>query len=258
MTLKASSWVMSTQGFLNFPDRFATLQAIMTTICNNLEAVRIRIDSACVAAGRDPAGVRLLAVSKTFDADAVKQALASGQHAFGENYLQEAAGKIDTLAGHGIEWHCIGPIQSNKTRLAAEKFDWVHSVDRLKIAERLSAQRPAHLPPLNICLQVNIDGGATKSGVVPAETAALAQAVAALPSLRLRGIMTIPEPAEGFEAQRAVHLQARRLFDELVAQGLPLDTLSMGMSGDLEAAIAAGSTMVRVGSAIFGGRAPRG
>lgn len=207
-----------------------------------------------MATGRDPAQVSLLAVSKTFGADAVEEALACGQRAFGENYLQEAADKIDALPGRGIEWHCIGPIQSNKTRLAAERFDWVHSVDRLKIAERLSAQRPPQLPPLNICLQVNIDGGLSKSGVSPGETAALARAVAALPALRLRGIMTIPEPAEGFEAQRAVHFRARQLFDELVASGLPLDTLSMGMSGDLEAAIAAGSTMVRVGSAIFGGR----
>jgi pyridoxal phosphate enzyme (YggS family) len=226
----------------------------MTTICNNLEAIRTRISAACAAAGRDAAQVRLLAVSKTFGADAVEEALACGQHAFGENYLQEAADKIDALPGRGIEWHCIGPIQSNKTRLAAEKFDWVHSVDRLKIAERLAAQRPPHLPPLNICLQVNIDGGLSKSGVSPEETAALARAVIALPALRLRGIMTIPEPAEGFEAQRAVHLRARQLFDELVASGLPLDTLSMGMSGDLEAAISAGSTLVRVGSAIFGGR----
>ncbi|MCZ2497207.1 YggS family pyridoxal phosphate-dependent enzyme [Xylophilus sp. Kf1] len=229
----------------------------MTTICNNLEAVRTRMLAACAAAGRDPAQVRLLAVSKTFGADAVEEALASGQRAFGENYLQEAADKVDALEGRGIEWHCIGPIQSNKTRLAAEKFDWVHTVDRLKIAERLSAQRPAHLPPLNICLQVNIDGGASKSGVTPEDAGALAQAVAALPALRLRGIMTIPEPADGFDAQRAVHVRTRELFDRLVAAGLPLDTLSMGMSGDLEAAIAAGSTLVRVGSAIFGSRPAR-
>jgi len=158
------------------------------------------------------------------------------------------------LPGLGIEWHCIGPIQSNKTRVAAEHFDWVQSVDRLKIAERLSAQRPEHLPPLNVCLQVNIDGGASKSGVAPQDALALAQAVHALPRLRLRGLMTIPEPAEGFEAQHAVHARARALFDALVAVGLPLDTLSMGMSADIEAAVAAGSTMVRVGSAIFGGR----
>lgn len=226
----------------------------MTTICNTLGAVKARIAAACRAAGRDPADVRLLAVSKTFGADAVREAFDAGQHAFGENYLQEASGKIDTLDGVGVEWHCIGPIQSNKTRLAAEKFDWVQSIDRLKIAERLSAQRPSHLPPLNVCLQVNIDGGETKSGVAPDETAALAIAVAALPHLRLRGLMTIPEPAEDFAAQLAVHRRARVLFDSLIAQGLPLDTLSMGMSADLESAIAAGSTMVRVGSAIFGRR----
>jgi pyridoxal phosphate enzyme (YggS family) len=229
----------------------------MTTICNKLCDVRARIAAAAVACGRDPLEIRLLAVSKTFGPDAVEEALACEQTAFGENYLQEAAAKIDALAGRAIEWHCIGPVQSNKTRLAAERFDWVHSVDRLKIAERLSAQRPASLPPLNICLQVNIDGGESKSGVAPADVAALARAVAALPALRLRGLMTIPEPAEGFEAQREVHLRAKALFDSLRAEGLPLDTLSMGMSGDLEAAVAAGSTMVRIGSAIFGGRAAR-
>ena len=229
----------------------------MTTICNKLHDVRTRIAVAARAWGRDPSEIRLLAVSKTFGPDAVEEALACEQTAFGENYLQEAAAKIDALAGRPIEWHCIGPIQSNKTRLAAERFDWVHSVDRLKIAERLSAQRPASLAPLNICLQVNIDGGESKSGVAPGDVAALARAVAALPALRLRGLMTIPEPAEGFEAQREPHLRAKALFDSLRAEGLALDTLSMGMSGDLEAAIAAGSTMVRVGSAIFGGRAAR-
>jgi len=226
----------------------------MTTICNNLAAVSDRIAAACAAAGRDRSTVHLLAVSKTFGPEAVREALATGQRAFGENYLQEAASKIEALPGLGIEWHCIGPIQSNKTRVAAEHFDWVQSVDRLKIAERLSAQRPEHLPPLNVCLQVNIDGGASKSGVAPQDALALAQAVHALPRLRLRGLMTIPEPAEGFEAQHAVHARARALFDALVAAGLPLDTLSMGMSADIEAAVAAGSTMVRVGSAIFGGR----
>ncbi|WPB56460.1 YggS family pyridoxal phosphate-dependent enzyme [Xylophilus sp. GOD-11R] len=226
----------------------------MTTICNTLAAVRGRIATACAAAGRNPSEVRLLAVSKTFDADAVREALEAGQTAFGENYLQEAAGKIDALAGQGAEWHCIGPIQSNKTRLAAEKFDWVQSVDRLKIAERLSAQRPEHLPALNVCLQVNIDGGASKSGVAPEGAAALAEAVAALPRLRLRGLMTIPEPAADYAAQLTVHRRARELFDALCARGLALDTLSMGMSADVESAIAAGSTMVRVGSAIFGAR----
>ena len=229
----------------------------MTTICNKLCDVRARIAAAARACGRDPSEIRLLAVSKTFGPEAVEEALACEQLAFGENYLQEAAAKMDALVGRAIEWHCIGPIQSNKTRLAAERFDWVHSVDRLKIAERLSAQRPAGLPPLNICLQVNIDGGESKSGVAPDDVAALARAVAALPSLRLRGLMTIPEPAEGFDAQREVHLRAKALFDSLRAGGLPLDTLSMGMSGDLEAAVSAGSTMVRVGSAIFGGRTAR-
>ncbi|QHI98386.1 YggS family pyridoxal phosphate-dependent enzyme [Xylophilus rhododendri] len=228
----------------------------MTTICNTLEAVGERIAAACRAAGRNAGEVRLLAVSKTFGADAVQEALQAGQTAFGENYLQEAAAKIDALPGLDIEWHCIGPIQSNKTRLAAGKFDWVQSVDRLKIAERLSEQRPAGMAPLNICLQVNIDGGANKSGVAPQDLPELARAVAALPNLRLRGLMTIPEPAADYAGQLAVHRRARELFDALVAQGLPLDTLSMGMSGDIEAAIAAGSTMVRVGSAIFGSRPP--
>ncbi|WP_198972756.1 YggS family pyridoxal phosphate-dependent enzyme [Xylophilus sp. ASV27] len=227
----------------------------MTTIGNNLERLRARIAAACAAAGRAPQSVRLLAVSKTFGPEAVREALAAGQRAFGENYLQEGVAKAQALAGAGIEWHCIGPVQSNKTRLAAEHFDWVHSVDRLKTAERLSAQRPAGLTPLNVCLQVDIDGGANKSGVPPAEAAALAHAVAALPRLRLRGLMTIPEPVQDPAAQRAVHRRARALFDALRAQGLPLDTLSMGMSADLEAAIEAGSTLVRVGTAIFGGRA---
>jgi len=226
----------------------------MTTIGNNLEMLRLRMAAACAAAGRAPQSVRLLAVSKTFGPDAVREALAAGQRAFGENYLQEGVAKVQALAGTGIEWHCIGPVQSNKTRLAAEHFDWVHSVDRLKTAERLSAQRPAGLPPLNICLQVDIDGGANKSGVPPAEVAALAHAVAALPRLRLRGLMTIPEPVDDRATQLAVHRRARALYDMLLAEGLSMDTLSMGMSADLEAAIQAGSTMVRVGTAIFGGR----
>jgi pyridoxal phosphate enzyme (YggS family) len=226
----------------------------MTMIAGNLQAVRGRIDAACRAAGRDPAGVRLLAVSKTFGVDAIRAALQAGQTCFGENYIQEAVDKIQALPGYGIEWHCIGPIQSNKTRLVAEHFDWAHTVDRLKTAQRLSQQRPAHLAPLNVCIQVNIDGGANKAGVMPEETLALAREIAALPHLVLRGLMTIPEPAPDFESQRAVHLRARALFDQLRAQGLALDTLSMGMTSDLEAAIAAGSTMVRVGTAIFGGR----
>lgn len=224
-------------------------------IARQLQDVRARIATACRAAGRAPDAVALLAVSKTFGADAVRAAHAAGQHAFGENYIQEAVDKIDALRDLPLQWHCIGPIQSNKTRLVAEQFDWAHGVDRLKTAERLSAQRPPGLPPLNLCLQVNIDGGPTKSGVAPAEALALAQAVAALPRLRLRGLMTIPDPAPDFEAARAVHASARALFDQLNAAGLGLDTLSMGMSDDLEAAVAAGSTMVRVGSAIFGTRA---
>lgn len=229
----------------------------MTTIANNLQDVRARIAAACAAAGRDAGAVALLAVSKTFGADAVRAAWAAGQAAFGENYIQESVDKIAALRGLPLAWHCIGPIQSNKTRLVAEHFNWVHTVDRLKIAERLSAQRPEGAGPLNVCIQVNIDGGPTKSGVAPADVLALARAVAALPRLRLRGLMTIPEPAPDFAAARAVHARTRALFDELNAAGLGLDTLSMGMSADLEAAIAAGSTMVRVGTAIFGARAVR-
>ena len=216
-----------------------------------------RITQAVLQAGRPTLSVKLLAVSKTFPADAVAAVAALGQRDFGENYVQEGVDKITALQGvAGLVWHCIGPLQSNKTRQVAEHFDWVHSVDRLKIAQRLSEQRPAHLPPLQVCLQVNIDGGPTKAGVAPAEALALAQAVAALPRLVLRGVMTIPDAVDGFDAQLAVHTQAKRLFDELqTALGLPhFDTLSMGMSADLEAAIQAGSTMVRVGTAVFGAR----
>ena len=231
----------------------------MTTIAAKLQHVRARIATACQQAGRDVQDVTLLAVSKTFGPDAVRAAAAAGQRDFGENYIQEGVDKIAALADlrGQLRWHCIGPIQSNKTRLVAEQFDWAHGVDRLKTAERLSAQRPPGLPPLNLCLQVNIDGGPTKSGVAPAEALALARAVAALPRLRLRGLMTIPEPAPDFEAARAVHASTRALFDQMNAAGLGLDTLSMGMSDDLEAAIAAGSTLVRVGSAIFGARPPK-
>ena len=192
------------------------------------------------------------------------EAAAAGQRAFGENYIQEAVDKIlalrdmPALSGGGLQWHCIGPIQSNKTRLVAEHFDWVHTVDRLKIAERLSAQRPAHLPPLQVCIQVNMDGGATKSGVPPQEAVALAQAIALLPRLRVRGLMSIPDVAPDFSAQLAVHQATRRLFDQIAAARLArleaFDTLSMGMTADLEAAIQAGSTMVRVGTGIFGVR----
>ena len=229
----------------------------MTTIPGNLQHVRARIATACQRAGRGVEEVTLLAVSKTFGADAVRAAAAAGQRAFGENYIQEGVEKIAALRDLGLMWHCIGPIQSNKTRLVAEHFDWVHTVDRLKIAERLSAQRPADRPPLNVCIQVNIDGGANKSGVAPGDALALARAVAALPQLKLRGLMSIPEIAPDFEAARELHASARALFDQLNADGLGLDTLSMGMSDDLEAAIAAGSTMVRIGTAIFGSRAPK-
>jgi pyridoxal phosphate enzyme (YggS family) len=198
--------------------------------------------------------VTLLAVSKTFGPEAVREAYAAGQTAFGENYIQEAVEKISTLRDLPLQWHCIGPIQSNKTRLVAEHFDWVHTVDRLKIAQRLSEQRPAHLPPLQLCLQVNVDGGDNKSGVPPQEALALAKEVAALPHVRLRGVMSIPEPAPDFIAALASLTAVRAVFDDLNAEGLALDTLSIGMSADLEAAIHAGSTMVRVGSAIFGGR----
>ena len=226
----------------------------MTTIARNLQDVRARIATACQLAGRNVEEVTLLAVSKTFGAEAVRTAAAAGQRAFGENYVQEGIDKIAQLRDLALEWHCIGPLQSNKTRLVAEHFDWVHTVDRLKIAERLSAQRPEGLAPLNVCIQVNIDGGPTKSGVAPAEALALARAVAALPRLALRGLMTIPEPAPDFEAARAIHASAKALFDQLNAEGLGLDTLSMGMSADLEAAVDAGATMVRVGTAIFGAR----
>ncbi|MDP1567646.1 MAG: YggS family pyridoxal phosphate-dependent enzyme [Polaromonas sp.] len=243
----------------------------MTMIVDRLQAVRDRITTACGAAGRDPAGVRLLAVSKTFGPEAVLAAMSGGQTAFGENYVQEGVEKIlavrELLAG-GLSvracgpasppaWHHIGPLQSNKTRLVAEHFDWVQSVDRLKIAQRLSEQRPGHLPPLQVCLQVNIDGGATKAGVAPEEVLALAAAVVLLPRLQLRGLMSIPEPAPDFVAACAVHKRAAGLFEHINRSGVlaqPMDTLSMGMTADLEAAIHAGSTMVRVGTAIFGGR----
>ena len=225
-----------------------------TSVSANLAQVRKRIELACLAASRPANAVHLLAVSKTMPAQAVRDAYAAGQVAFGENYIQEGVDKIASLADLPLEWHCIGPIQSNKSKLVAENFAWVHSIDRLKIAERLSAQRPVNLPPLQVCLQVNVDGGSNKSGVTPAELLALAKAVAVLPHLRLRGIMTIPEPAENEAAARAVHHQAKDLFNSLQAAGLKVDTLSMGMTGDLEAAIAEGSTCVRVGTAIFGHR----
>lgn len=230
----------------------------MTSLSGNLHTVQARIAAACQASARATDSVRLLAVSKTFSADDVRAVAACGQRDFGENYIQEGVDKITALAGHtpALVWHCIGPIQSNKTKWVAEYFDWAHTVDRLKIAQRLNDQRPAHLPALNVCLQVNIDGGETKSGVAPNEVLALAREVAALPRLVLRGLMTIPDPVEGFDAQVALHAQAQALFVQLKTElNLPqFDTLSMGMTSDLEASIHAGSTMVRVGTAIFGGR----
>ena len=225
-------------------------------IADNLHRVQARIQGACAQAGRSSGAVQLLAVSKTFPAEAVREAHGAGQCAFGENYIQEAVDKIAALADlrAQLQWHCIGPIQSNKTRLVAAHFDWAHTVDRLKIAQRLSEQRPDSLAPLQVCIQVNVDGGATKSGLAPDEALALAREVAALPRLRLRGLMCIPEPAPDFEAACAVFARAGALFDALNREGLGLDTLSMGMSADLEAAIASGSTLVRVGTAIFGGR----
>jgi len=228
----------------------------MTDIAHRLEAVQQRIAAAARSAQRDPRAIELLAVSKTFPADAVRAAHAAGQRAFGENYVQEAVDKIDALADlrAQLEWHFIGPLQSNKTRLVAERFDWVHSVDRLKIAQRLSEQRPAHLPPLNVCLQVNVSGEASKSGVAPDEAADAARAIAGLPRLALRGLMAIPEPESELAAQRAPHRRLRELFDALRAGGLAFDTLSMGMSADLEAAVLEGATIVRIGTAIFGAR----
>jgi pyridoxal phosphate enzyme (YggS family) len=226
----------------------------MLEIKTNLQAISLRIEKACAAAGRAPSGVRLLAVSKTFPAQAVAQAHAAGQIDFGENYIQEGVEKIQALAHLPLVWHCIGPIQSNKTRLVAEHFDWVHSVDRIKIAQRLSEQRPPERGPLQVCIQVNVDGGPTKAGVPPEQAAELARQIATLPGLRLRGIMSIPEPAPDFASALAVHQRSLALYESLKAQGFDLDTLSLGMSADLEAAIHAGSTMVRVGSAIFGAR----
>lgn len=228
----------------------------MTTISARLQAVRARVAAAAAAAGRDPAEVRLLAVSKTWPAQAVREAAGAGQRSFGESYVQEGADKIAALRELALDWHFIGPLQSNKTRVVANAFQWVHGVDRLKIAERLAAQRDVHLPPLDVCIQVNVSGEASKSGVAPAAAAALAHAVAALPHLRLRGLMCIPEPTADTALQRARFAQLRELKDALVADGLILDTLSMGMSDDLEAAIAEGATIVRVGTAIFGAREP--
>jgi PLP dependent protein len=266
-------------------------KGIMTTIATRLQAVRSRIEAAAATAGRSVADIRLVAVSKTFSPAAIAEAHAAGQLAFGENYLQEAVAKIAAMyelglewhVAHGqrdgeqregdvrpsagvasprgplllpLEWHFIGPIQSNKTRQIAEQFHWVHAVDRLKIAERLSIARPTCLPPLEICLQVNVSGEESKNGVQPDEVLALAQAVSRLPGIRLRGLMTIPEPTPNTGLQCARFRQLRELKEDLVGHGIALDTLSMGMSDDLEAAIAEGATLVRVGRAIFGERPP--
>ncbi len=226
----------------------------MGTIARNLQGVMSRIRRACELAGRDPRDIVLVAVSKTFPADDIRAAHAAGQRDFGESYVQEALAKMDALADLDLTWHFIGPIQSNKTRDIAARFHWVHSIDRLKVAERLSAQRPAGREPLQALIQVNVSGEATKSGVAPQALAPLAHAVAALPNLRLRGLMAIPEPTEDMALARARFESVRALAQGLCAEGLALDTLSMGMTADLEAAIAAGATMVRVGTAIFGER----
>ena len=230
---------------------------IMSLIRQNLQAITATIVAATQESGRQPGSVELLAVSKTFGPEAVLEAVEAGQRAFGENYLQEGLDKIRAVQEAGapaLAWHFIGPIQSNKTRPIAEHFAWVHTVEREKIAQRLSEQRPVDLPPLQICLQVNISGEASKSGVAPEDVAALAHQVAALPNLTLRGLMAIPEPAVEFAQQRAAFAQLRVLYEQLRADGLALDTLSMGMSADMRAAIFEGATMVRVGSAIFGAR----
>jgi len=226
----------------------------MDTIGANLQAVRWRIANAAKACGRNPEDIGLIAVSKTFGADAVAAARAHEQHAFGENYAQEALAKIAAAGDPALEWHFIGPIQSNKTRMIAEHFDWVHSIDRLKIAQRLSAARPAGLAPLQVCIEVNIGAERGKSGVASGEALALARAVAGLPRLKLRGLMAIPPVSPDDAQQRRYFAQLRQLKDAIVSAGVALDTLSMGMSDDLEAAIAEGATLVRVGTAIFGPR----
>jgi pyridoxal phosphate enzyme (YggS family) len=238
-----------------------SVPTLLPTLQANLQRVHERITKAARAAGRNPSSVRLVAVSKTFGADAILTAAASGQRAFAENYVQEAAAKLAAVRALrpdlAFEWHFIGPMQSNKTRAIAEHFDWVQSVDRLRIAERLSAQRPPDAPLLNVLLQVNVSGEASKGGVVPEETLAVAQAVTKLPRLKLRGLMAIPEPQDDPAQQRAAFAAMKKLFDALAAEGIAADTLSIGMSADLEAAIAEGATMVRVGTAIFGAREPR-
>lgn len=219
-----------------------------------LNAVKQRLESACQKAGRAPASVTLLAVSKTRDSDELRTMAALGLHRFGENYLQEALAKIEALRDLDLEWHFIGPLQSNKSKPVAKNFAWVHSVDRLKLAQRLNDQRPAELPPLNICLQVNVSDETSKSGISLAELPELARQVAQFPRLRLRGLMAIPAPADDFETQRQPLRQLREALEQLNREGLQLDTLSMGMSDDLEAAITEGATIVRIGTALFGPR----
>jgi len=228
---------------------------IMSTISEGLQAITTRISAAATAAGRALEDIQLVAVSKTFPPEDIRAAFACGQRAFGESYVQEALEKINDLNDLPLEWHFIGPIQSNKTRAIAETFQWVHSVDRLRVAQRLSDARPALLPPLQVCLQVNISGEASKSGVAAAEVALLAEQVSRLSNVRLRGLMTVPRPTDDQEAQRAAFRSMRELLDSLRARGIALDTLSMGMSDDLEAAIQEGATIIRVGRAIFGERA---
>lgn len=226
----------------------------MSAIADNLQAVQARISNAAAAVGRSPESVRLLAVSKTWPLACVLDAAEAGQRAFGENYVQEGIDKIAAVSGRNLEWHFIGPLQSNKTKQVAEHFDWVHSIDRLKVAERLSAQRPAYLPALQVCVQVNVSGEASKSGCAPDQALALCRAVAALPGLQLRGLMAIPEASDDMAAQRIPFRKLRELSEQVRTAGVPLDTLSMGMSHDLEAAVAEGATIVRIGTAIFGER----
>ena len=241
---------------------FGTLATIMTTIASKLQSVQAQITDACQKCGRQPTDVTLLAVSKTFPADAVREAALAGQRAFGENYIQEAVDKITAVAAMAdvpaLQWHCIGPIQSNKTKLVAQHFDWVHTVDREKIAQRLNEQRPEGLAPLQVCVQVNVDGGETKSGCSPEAALDLARFIAGQSKLQLRGVMSIPDPQADDAAMLAVHRKVAQVFDQILASGLPgleqFDTISLGMTADMHTAIAAGSTMVRVGSGIFGAR----
>jgi pyridoxal phosphate enzyme (YggS family) len=232
------------------------IKLIMATITDKLQLVRARINHACSSVGRQSDSVRLLAVSKTCPAVTVREAFHAGQRSFGENYVQEALDKIAELADlrRQIQWHLIGPLQSNKTRVVAEQFDWVQTIDRVKIAQRLSEQRPPELPPLQVCIQINTSGEASKSGAEPIEALALAQAVATLPRLTLRGVMALPAPSDDPETQRKALRDVRLVYEELISRGIPLDTLSMGMSHDLEAAVAEGSSMLRVGTALFGAR----